>query len=331
MGEAQVGPAAGRRRLRVVLGAAACVLLAEGTLRIASGGNELGLLIDVRPPSETPCLRLRPGARASYTGWLWRIPPVEQEVNSQGFRGPERPKDKPGGVFRAALLGDSFTYGMGVREGETIAARMEERLREGRPKAEVLNFGIPASSLDDAAERLEGLASAWNPDLAVVFLYDDDLEPSPCRFHGGIRPLLGLAIHHVRLVRLGYMGFVALRATSPSKRGEADRIVRTRRKLEALLEAARTAGAGLAVVALGDPIWPKKSTPHLGALLDELGIPWLDARSWLAGPGALPVIPREYHLSEAGCAEAGRRTADWLRRENLTMLGSKAVPKGDPL
>ena len=50
--------------------------------------------------------RRAPGARFVEEGESPRR--VVVTVNSQGWRGPDRPTQKPDGVFRVALLGDSY-------------------------------------------------------------------------------------------------------------------------------------------------------------------------------------------------------------------------------
>src|ERR1700746_2528026 len=83
----------------------AALLALELGLRQGLGGMEQTLLYDVWEPVPGSCMGLRPGAEVEYTGWFLKIPPVPQEVNAYGYRGPERPSVKPPGVFRVAALG----------------------------------------------------------------------------------------------------------------------------------------------------------------------------------------------------------------------------------
>lgn len=55
---------------------------------------------------------------------------VEYAQNSKGLRDEEHAYEKPDGVYRILMLGDSFTYGLGVRHSETCADRLETALKE---------------------------------------------------------------------------------------------------------------------------------------------------------------------------------------------------------
>jgi lysophospholipase L1-like esterase len=65
-------------------------------------------------------------------------------INSFGLRSPEIAVPKPPGTYRVLLLGDSFTFGLRVRDDEVFAQRLEERLRTDRSggAVEVINAGV---------------------------------------------------------------------------------------------------------------------------------------------------------------------------------------------
>jgi hypothetical protein len=67
----------------------------------------------------------QPGMRGTMAGALF-------ENNRYGFRGPERPHDKPEGSFRIAAIGDSVTMGPGVLYEDTYAAQIERELNRTR-------------------------------------------------------------------------------------------------------------------------------------------------------------------------------------------------------
>src|SRR5438093_12772127 len=85
---------------------------------------------------------LKPGK----TGWYYGEGGAHLKINSLGYRDVEHRKDKQHGVFRIAVLGDSFTEARQVDIADTFSKRLETLL-QGRSefrnlKIEVLNFGI---------------------------------------------------------------------------------------------------------------------------------------------------------------------------------------------
>lgn len=65
-------------------------------------------------------------------------------INSFGLRSPEVAVPKPAGTVRILLLGDSFTFGLRVRDEETFGRRLEEALRGkyGTAPVEVVSAGV---------------------------------------------------------------------------------------------------------------------------------------------------------------------------------------------
>jgi lysophospholipase L1-like esterase len=65
-------------------------------------------------------------------------------INSFGLRSPEVVVPKAAGTVRILLLGDSFTFGMRVRDEETFGRRLEEELRGkyGAALVEVVSAGV---------------------------------------------------------------------------------------------------------------------------------------------------------------------------------------------
>lgn len=100
-------------------------------------------------------------------------------TNSQGMRNPERTKNKPTGIIRIAAVGDSYTFGLGVKESETWPASLERLLNEGDGRHEVLNFGVCGYNSKDEALVIRHKVMAWGPDLIVVgyVMNDPEIEP----------------------------------------------------------------------------------------------------------------------------------------------------------
>lgn len=103
---------------------------------------------------------------------------VEYRVNALGLRGPETTIEKPAGVRRVAVLGDSIAFGYWVRERDGFPRQLEELLqgRAAGERVEVLDFGVPGYNLDQEIEALRSRALELSPDLVVVAFCLNDLE-----------------------------------------------------------------------------------------------------------------------------------------------------------
>jgi hypothetical protein len=77
---------------------------------------------------------------------------VEFTNNRSGFRGADFETERTPGSLRVVVLGDSFAYGVGVADTETLPARLEAALeqRGGDGEVEVINLGEPG--IDTARE-----------------------------------------------------------------------------------------------------------------------------------------------------------------------------------
>ena len=132
-----------------------CALLFAGLL-FSVALLELGcrtLLVDLRQPASSLHLphpeylyTLMPGYRGTLYVPLhepYRKEPMNISISRQGLRGPEHGPKKPD-EFRIALVGDSFTFGWGVDNEDTLDRHFEAILRERQPglQSSVLNVGL---------------------------------------------------------------------------------------------------------------------------------------------------------------------------------------------
>jgi lysophospholipase L1-like esterase len=108
-----------------------------------------------------------PGAVGTFSRQEFSHP---VRINSAGWRDRERTLDKPSGLFRIVVLGDSYTWGHGVGD-EEIFTRLLERLLPG---VEVLNLGLSASATDQQLLILRAHGLAYHPDLVLVMVSRND-------------------------------------------------------------------------------------------------------------------------------------------------------------
>lgn len=175
-------PGRGRSRLRRALGSVALAgvsvgvtaLVLEAAFRLT--GVSVGTVQINRATvrrSDNPRLRfeLRPGSAVRAE--------VDYRVNAEGLRGAETTVEKPAGVRRVAVLGDSIAFGYWVAEEQAFPRQLEAMLNEAGGvdgRIEVMNFGVPGYNLDQEIEALRAKALAFAPDLVVVAFCLNDLE-----------------------------------------------------------------------------------------------------------------------------------------------------------
>ena len=101
-------------------------------------------------------------------------------INALGFRGPEIDIEPSPGTYRVLCVGDSFTYGMGVREEEAWPAVVERWLEPpaGFERVEVINTGVPGYNLWQGIEVIRRWQPRLQPNAIVFALVSNDLEPA---------------------------------------------------------------------------------------------------------------------------------------------------------
>lgn len=101
---------------------------------------------------------------------------VTFQVNELGLRDdPMASPEKPDGTYRVVMLGDSFVLGYTVDREDLFADLLERRWRaEGRP-VDLINAGTEGWSTDQEVLWLLEEGGAFEPDLVLLFPYENDL------------------------------------------------------------------------------------------------------------------------------------------------------------
>lgn len=97
-----------------------------------------------------------------------------ERTNSHGQRDRERPVQKPDGVKRIMLLGDSVVEGYGLREDDTLSSQLEHLYADG--STEVLNFGVSAYCTRAEIELLKVKGLQFDPDVVVLVFVENDFD-----------------------------------------------------------------------------------------------------------------------------------------------------------
>ncbi len=112
----------------------------------------------------------------SWTENRPHLPPVTYRHDREGFRGPGFDLNKAPGRLRVALVGDSFIFGKGVEENQTLKARIDQELgRRGLgDKVEVLNLGIPGANMATHVRMYTLAHELLGADVIVMGLFEDN-------------------------------------------------------------------------------------------------------------------------------------------------------------
>jgi hypothetical protein len=160
--------------LLVCFGTGAGLLLAEGVLRVF----KLWVIADYAemdwyrkaPMAGVPYL-LKPNLR---TAWgLGRV-----TTDEFGLRN-EHSAEKPQGIYRILMLGDSVTFGFGVDQTQSFPAVLERLLNEkNQAKYQIINAGVPGYSIQDEGALLPALLARYQPDLVLWTVTSNDYDDS---------------------------------------------------------------------------------------------------------------------------------------------------------
>lgn len=120
---------------------------------------------------------LRPGARVrlAYLTQDGRRIPFDVVVNNCGMRGRAPSVRKSTGTLRVFCLGDSRTFGLGVQDDETYAARVGALASEELPgrRAESFNAGVPGYTSFQGLLRIRQLLR-FRPDVITFCFSTND-------------------------------------------------------------------------------------------------------------------------------------------------------------
>jgi hypothetical protein len=136
---------------------------------------------------------LSPGARGTWQynaslGWSHRPGATGENylggpdrgrfaINALGFRGPAPEPEKPEGLTRVLVFGDSFVFGVGVDPEHLVTTHLGEHLNARRgERYEVLNMGVSGYSTDQELLLLRERGAALEPDLVVLVVCDNDFD-----------------------------------------------------------------------------------------------------------------------------------------------------------
>lgn len=173
----------------------AALLLCTFSVALAFGTIEAGVrLLHLVPstffePDPVIGTRLIPGK----SGW-WTQEELEfrtpVKINQEGFRDIDHRKEKPQGVTRVLVIGDSFIEAMQVPLEATVARQLQSMLDPTGERVEVISMGI--SGFGTAGELLlyERFGRAYRPDIVILNFYaGNDVRNNSPTLEPGLPPV----------------------------------------------------------------------------------------------------------------------------------------------
>jgi lysophospholipase L1-like esterase len=268
---------------------------------------------------------------------------VERRTNSRRFRGPEF-ADKEPGRTRVAVIGDSFTEGMGAREDDAYPRATHVRLERAGAPIEVLNCGRRGYDLLEIRDLL-GDAMELSPDVVVYGMVLNDAVRSPgfkartahlddwildrAAMERSDAPAAAPAPWRPRLFTFFAERLEAARVGRETAQWYRDMYAEPnaegwRRSQELIVEMrdrVRSSGGSFAIA-----LWPllvgtdggypfAQTHETIRAFSEAMGIPFLDLLPAFEGrdPESLWVHPVDRHPNATAHALAADRLAPWLR------------------
>ena len=110
---------------------------------------------------------------------------VEISINSHKLREREVAFEKPAGVKRILMLGDSVTFGWGVAFDQTTSKQLEALLNpsNGPRKYEVINAGVGNYNTQMEVQYFFNEGVKYSPDMVILNYFINDAEEIP-RYKG---------------------------------------------------------------------------------------------------------------------------------------------------
>ena len=102
-------------------------------------------------------------------------------INSLGFRGPEVKLAREANDVRILGLGNSLTFGSGVRDDETYLAYANKKLKDKNPdrRIDILNAAIVGFTIRQYIPFLRGVLPKVQPDIVLLGAHWRDLHFNP--------------------------------------------------------------------------------------------------------------------------------------------------------
>lgn len=104
---------------------------------------------------------------------------LKVKTNSKGLRDNEYSYLKKNGVFRIVALGDSFTYGLGIKNPADIYIKIAEKeLKKKTHNAEIINMAVGGYNTKQEVDWFKTEGVKYGPDMVILGFTANDNEPA---------------------------------------------------------------------------------------------------------------------------------------------------------
>ena len=100
---------------------------------------------------------------------------IRDENNFRRLIGPF--PEKRADTMRVLVVGDSMTYGAGIREEWTYTAQLQRAMQKAH-RIEFFNLGVNGAQSEDILKVIERMVPSLNPDLVIYGVCYNDFLPS---------------------------------------------------------------------------------------------------------------------------------------------------------
>jgi len=273
--------------------------------------------------------------RPGFSGVFPASDLIPFSINSLGYRGYE--PAKRGSPERLLVVGDSFTFGLKVRDCETYSFLLGGELSRRHPyrDLEVVNGGVPGYSSFQEYHRLRRSLSMFHPRLVVVAFPVNDVRmaPRPERELTTFNPLFYTVMERMVPMRT----YLAVRELfeddlrrkaggGPLSSHERVTVEEHGQNMQRIVALARRSGAKVFFVSLPhleNTEGQRKFRSAFLAAAAKLGVPALDLyRRWLETKSEAQLEklfvkgPKNRHPNSEGHREIAAELAEFLDAES---------------
>jgi len=166
------------RAVLVLGGLAFALALSEAIVRIVGSAPEVAAVEKGRYRlSSNPRIGYELVPKLDYGGAALDYYGYRGSSNSLGYRDREHTVEKPPGVHRILVLGDSIAAGLGVLDyDKTFPGMLEGLLRRRGFHSEVLSFAVSGYNTMQEVATLEERGLRYSPDLVLLAYSLNDIE-----------------------------------------------------------------------------------------------------------------------------------------------------------